>query len=42
MHWIMRTRSICLSVSIVFLELKQTPQKKDVHNVHTCIYLMVC
>nr|DAE54517.1 MAG TPA: hypothetical protein [Caudoviricetes sp.] len=34
----MRTRSICFSMSIVFLDLVQTHQKKDAHHVHTCIY----
>ena len=41
-HWIMRTRPMRSSVLLVFLNLVQAHQKKDVHNVHTCIYLMVC
>ena len=38
MHWIMRPRSICLSVSLVFLEWSNPHKKKDAHHVHTCIY----
>ena len=42
MHCIMRTRSICLSVSLVFLELKQTPPKKGRSPRPYMYILLVC